>query len=161
MTRIAVSTLLLVALVAAVAAHVLTGTFLGSMPPVGWGWVTLVIVALIDLLLALRIRSAIADGGVGQDRSQLHPLTVARSAALGQASAVLGSAAGGLGAGLTLYFLSRLGELAAASSELPPSVAVLFSGAVLVAAGLFLESSCSTPPTDDDLDGLDGLAQRT
>ena len=41
MTCVAVSTLLLVALVAAVAAFVLTDAFLGSMPPVGWAWVTL------------------------------------------------------------------------------------------------------------------------
>ena len=97
MTRIAVSTLALVALVAAVAAYVLTGTFLGSMPSIGFGWVTLVVIAAIDILLAVRIRSAISDNSVGQDRSQMHPLTIARSAALGQASAVLGSAATGVG----------------------------------------------------------------
>ncbi|MDX2357038.1 DUF3180 domain-containing protein [Dietzia sp. PP-33] len=154
MARIAVSTLILVALVAGVAAYVLTGSFLGSLPPIGWGWVTLPVVALIDVLLAVRVRSAISDGGVGQDRSQMHPLTIARCAALGQASAVLGAAAGGLGAGLCLYFLPRLGDLAAASDELPAAVAVLVSGALLVGAGLFLESACETPPSDDDSGGL-------
>jgi hypothetical protein len=154
MTRLAVSTLVLVALVAAVAAYVLTGSLLGSLPPIGWGWVTLLVVAVIDVLLALRIRAAIDDGGVGQDRSQMHPLTIARSAALGQASAVLGAAAVGLGAGLTLYFLPRLGELAVAADESPAAVAVLVSGALLVAAGLFLESACETPPSDDDAAGL-------
>lgn len=154
MTRIAASTLVLVALVAAVAGFVLTGTFLGSLPPVGWSWLTLVVVALIDLLLALRIRSAISDGGVGLDRSQMHPLTIARCAALGQASAVLGAAAGGLGAGLCLFFIPRVGELAAASDEAGPSAAVLISGALLVAAGLFLESACRTPPSDDENGGL-------
>lgn len=154
MTRVAKSTLALVAIVAAVAAYVLTGTFLGSMPSVGFGWVTLLAVAALDVLLALRIRAAISDGGVGQDRSQMHPLTIARSAALGQASAVLGSAAGGVGAGLCLYFLPRLGELAVAGAELPASVAVLVSGAVLVGAGLFLEAACETPPDDDETAGL-------
>lgn len=156
MARIAHSTLLLIALVAGVASYVFTGAFLGSLPPIGWGWVTLVVVAVIDLLLALRIRSAIDDGGVGQDRSQLHPLTITRCAALGQASAVLGAAAGGLGTGLVLFFLPRLGELAAAGDELPASAAVLVSGVLLVGAGLFLESACETPPSDDD-----GLAQPT
>lgn len=154
MTRVAVSTLLLVALVAAVAAFVLTDAFLGSMPPVGWAWVTLLVVAMVDVVWALRIRAAISGGTVGQDRSQMHPVTIARAVALGQASAVLGAAAGGLGAGLVLYFLPRLGELAVARAELPASVAVLVSGALLVAAGLFLESSCATPPTEDDADGL-------
>lgn len=154
MTRVARSTLALVALVAAVAGFVLTDTFLGSVTPVGFGWVTLVAVAAVDVLLALRIRAAIADGGVGQDRSQMHPLTIARSAALGQASAVLGAAAAGVGAGLTLYFLSRLGDLAIAGAELPASVAVLASGAGLVAAGLFLESACETPPDDEENGGL-------
>lgn len=153
MTRIAISTLVLVALVAAVAAFVLTGAFLGSLPPLGWGWVTLLVVAVIDVVLALRIRAAVSDGGIGQDRSQMHPLTIARCAALGQASAVLGSAAGGLGVGWTLYFVPRLGELAAANDELPASIAVLVSGLVLVAAGLYLESECSTPPTEDEPDG--------
>lgn len=154
MARIAYSTLLLIALVAGVASYVLAGSFLGVLPPIGWGWVTLPVVALIDLVLALRVRSAIDDGGVGQDRSQMHPLTIARCAALGQASAVLGSAAGGLGTGLVLYFLPRLGELAAAGDELPASAAVLVSGALLVGAGLFLESACRTPPQDDDARGL-------
>ena len=61
MTRIAVSTLVLVALVAGVAAYFLTGSLLGSLPPLGWGWVTLPVVALIDVLLALRIRSAMGS----------------------------------------------------------------------------------------------------
>ncbi|AWH91312.1 DUF3180 domain-containing protein [Dietzia lutea] len=154
MTRVAKSTLALVALVAAVAAYVLVDAFLGSMPPIGFGWVTLLVVAAVDVLLAIRIRAAISDGGVGQDRSQMHPLTIARCAALGQASAVLGAVAGGFGAGLALFFLPRLGELAAASAELPASLAVLVSGAVLVGAGLFLESACETPPDDDENGGL-------
>lgn len=154
MTRIATSTLVLVALVGAVAAYVLTGAFLGSLPPIGWGWVTLLVVAAVDVLLALRIRSALSDGGVGQDRSQMHPLTIARCGALGQASAVLGAATGGLGAGLTLFFVPRLGDLAAAGEELPASIAVLVSGALLVAAGLFLESACSPPPPEDESEGL-------
>lgn len=154
MARIAISTLALVALVAAVAAYVLTGTFLGSMPPIGFGWVTLIVVAAIDILLALRIRGAISDNSVGQDRSQMHPLTIARSAALGQASAVLGAAATGVGAGLSLFFLLRLGELAVADQEFPASLAVLVSGGVLVGAGLFLEASCQTPPDEDEHNGL-------
>ncbi|MGX1855916.1 DUF3180 domain-containing protein [Dietzia sp. NPDC055340] len=154
MTRISTLTLALVALVAAVAAYVLTGTFLGSFPPIGFGWVTLIVVAAVDILLALRIRGAISDNSVGQDRSQMHPLTIARSAALGQASAVLGAAAAGVGAGLTLFFLLRLGELAVAGEEWPAAVAVLVSGTVLVGAGLFLEASCQTPPDDDDNAGL-------
>ncbi|UVE94515.1 DUF3180 domain-containing protein [Dietzia sp. B32] len=154
MTRVAKSTLALVALVAAVAAYVLVGAFLRALTPIGFGWVTLLAVTAVDVLLALRIRAAISDGGVGQDRSQMHPLTVARSAALGQASAVLGSAATGIGVGLTSYFLTRLGDLAVAGAELPASVAVLASGAVLVGAGLFLESACETPPDDDENGGL-------
>ena len=154
MARIAISTLALVALVAAVAAYVLTGTFLGSMPPIGFGWVTLIVVAAIDILLALRIRGAITDNSVGQDRSQMHPLTIARSAALGQASAVLGAAATGVGAGFSLFFLLRLGELAVADQEFPASLAVLVSGGVLVGAGLFLEASCQTPPDEDEHNGL-------
>lgn len=154
MARIAISTLALVALVVAVAAYVLTGTFLGSMPPIGFGWVTLIVVAAIDILLALRIRGAITDNSVGQDRSQMHPLTIARSAALGQASAVLGAAAIGVGAGLSLFFLLRLGELAVADQEFPASLAVLVSGGVLVGAGLFLEASCQTPPDEDEHNGL-------
>ncbi|KAA0917924.1 DUF3180 domain-containing protein [Dietzia sp. ANT_WB102] len=154
MNRVAKSTLALVAVVAAVAAYLLNGTFLGSLPPIGFGWVTLLAVAVVDVLLALRIRAAISDGGIGQDRSQMHPLTVARSAALGQASAVLGAVASGIGAGLALYYLQRLGELAVAGAELSASVAVLVSGAVLVGAGLFLESSCETPPDDDENGGL-------
>lgn len=154
MTRVAKSTLVLVALVAAVAGYVVTATFLGSLPAIGFGWVTLLVVAAIDGVLALRIWSAISDGGVGQDRSQMHPLTIARSAALGQASAVLGAAAAGVGSGFVAYFGPRLGDLAVAAEELPASVAVLVSGAVLTGAGLFLEWACQTPPEDEENGGL-------
>lgn len=162
MSKISKITLVLIAVVAAVAAYVLTGTFLGSFPPVGFGWVTLVVIAVIDVLLALRVKNAISDNSVGQDRSQMHPLTIARSAALGQSSAILGAAATGVGAGLSLFFGLRLGDLAVAGEELPASLAVLVSGAVLVGAGLFLELACLTPPDDDDT-GLEnvGLAQPT
>lgn len=154
MSRIPSSTLALVALVAAVAAYVLTGNFLGPLTPIGFGWVTLVVVAVIDAVLAVRIRAAISGGSVGLDRSQMNPLTIARSAALGQASAVLGAAASGFGVGLTLFFLLRLGELAVADQELPAAVAVLVSGAALCGAGLYLEHSCRTPPDEDENHGL-------
>lgn len=154
MTRIAPSTLVLIGLVAAVSGYVLTASFLGSMPPVGWSWVTLPVVAVVDVVLALRIRSAVSHRGVGQDRSQMHPLTIARCGALGQASAVLGAAAGGLGAGLTLFFALRLGDLAVADDELPAAIAVLVSGLLLVAAGLFLEWACSPPSEDDEPEGV-------
>lgn len=84
----------------------------------------------------------------------MHPLTIARSAALGQASAVLGAAAAGVGSGFVAYFGPRLGDLAVAAEELPASVAVLVSGAVLTGAGLFLEWACQTPPEDEENGGL-------
>ena len=69
MTRVAKSTLVLVALVAAVAAYVLTGSFLGAVTPIGFGWVTLVAIAVVDVLLSLRIRAAISDESSTAPRS--------------------------------------------------------------------------------------------
>ena len=156
--RLRWSTLALVALVAAAAGAVLGGEFFGSLPRLGWGWVTLVLVALFDVVLALRIRSAIARGRVGQDRSQIHPVTIARSLALGQASAVLGALAGGVGAGFSVFLAYRMGDLAAARDELPAAIAVAVSGALLAGCGLWLEASCSTPPEDPEAE-VDALAQ--
>lgn len=150
MQRISRLTLALVALVGAVAGYALSAGPLGTVPPIGWGWITFVLVAVVDVALAMRIRAAISDGGIGQDRSQMHPVTVARSVALGQASAVLGALAGGAGAGLSGYCLVMRHTLVAAATELPFALAVTVSGVALTAAGLFLEASCSVPPGDED-----------
>ena len=150
MQRISRATLGLVALVTAVAGYALSAGPLGTAPPIGWGWVTFVLVAAVDVLLAIRIRAAVSGGGIGQDRSQMHPVTLARSVALGQASAVLGAMAGGAGAGVSVYCLQMRHLLVAAAAELPFAIAVTVSGVVLTAAGLFLEASCSVPPGDDE-----------
>jgi len=147
--RLSRVTLGLVALVCAVAGHALTSALLGAPPRLGWGWLTLLLVAAVDLWLALRIRRAVRENRVGQDHRQVHPLSVARGLALGQASAVLGAIGGGLGVGLSTFCATRLGDLAAAGEELPYAIGLAVSGGLLTAAGLFLEASCETPPGED------------
>lgn len=153
MNRLAWSSLVLAAVVTAVATFVLVQSYFGLLPPVGWSAVSALLVAGVNLVLALRVRKAVADRGVGFDRSQMHPVTVSRYLALGQATAVLGALLAGFGAGLSVYLGLNASVLAAAQEELPAAIAVLVGGTAAVAAGLFLERACEDPSDEYPSDG--------
>lgn len=156
MNRIAISSLTLAAVVTGVATFVLVQSYFGLLPPVGWTAVSGLLVAVVNLVLALRVRRAVSDGGIGFDRSQMHPVTVSRYLALGQATAALGALLTGFGAGLSAYFGLNAEVLASAREELPAAIAVLVGGVAAVAAGIFLERSCEHSSGDDA--GADGAS---
>ncbi|NLF91405.1 MAG: DUF3180 domain-containing protein [Corynebacterium marinum] len=131
---------------AAVAA-ILTWRFYGSMStiPVSVS-LTLWLTAAVCLVLAWRVRDRLADGRIGQDRSQLNPLTAALFLVVGKASAWTGAIIGGGYLGVAMYIVPRLGELAAAADDLPGVLACVLGGAAMSASGLYLERHCETPP---------------
>ena len=134
---------------AAVAA-ILTWRFYGSMMTVP---VTVSVflwtMAAVCVYFAWKVRDQVADGRVGQDRSQLNPLTVVLFLVLAKASAWTGAIVGGAYLGVGSFVIPRLGELAAAGDDLPGVAASALGGLALAAAGLYLERHCEAPPPAD------------
>jgi hypothetical protein len=80
----------------------------------------------------------------------MHPLQVARAAALAKASSLAGSLLLGLYAGFFVWLFPRRDQLAAANDDVV--VAGLSAGAcvLLLVAALLLERACRTPRPPDD-----------
>jgi fructose-specific phosphotransferase system IIC component len=126
-------------------------TFYGRFPPIRVsGSLALWFFAVAAAVLAVIVRRRIADGRIGQDRSQLSPVFVSRCAVFGKAAAWIGAIVGGLYAGVTVYVLIRHSELLAAQQDTPGVVTSLVAGGAMAAAGVWLERSCLIPPGDAD-----------
>lgn len=131
---------------AAVAA-ILTWRFYGTMSTIpATVSITLWILAIICGLAAVRVQGRIGEGLVGQDSSQMNPLTIAYLAMLGRACAWGGAIVGGIYVGIASFVIPRVGELSAAAADLPGVLASALGGIALAVAGLYLERSCQAPP---------------
>lgn len=138
------------ALVLAFAGYLLYGRFYGSMGPRSW-WDLLFpwVLALVCAAAARWIGAALDDDRVGQDSSQIQPLTVARWLVIGTSSAWLGAVLAGMYAGALVWAMPRWNDLAAAAEDGPVLAVGAVSGIALAAAGLWLERCCRVPPDDD------------
>lgn len=122
----------------------------GWLPPVPVAVpVMLGTLAVVCVWCALRVRDRKRDGRIGQDRSQLNPITAAQFLVLGKASAWTGTVTGGCYLGFSAYLLLELQRLITASEDLPTGVAAALGGVALAAAGVFLERSCEVSPPSD------------
>lgn len=135
---------------AAAVLAIITWTFYGSMIaiPVTVS-VTLWVMAIVCVVLAWKVRERLEDGRIGQDRSQLNPVTAAQFLVIGKASAWTGAVVGGAYIGIGSYVIPRVDELIAAGDDLPGVLASALGGIALSVAGLYLERHCETPPPAD------------
>lgn len=112
----------------------------GSMPPLPTlAGVTLVVIAVIDVVLAFSLRSKIRSGKL------IQPLSAARAVALAKASSMLGAIMLGAWLGVLVYVLPKRSELVAAANDTSSSIIGALCAAALIAAGLWLEHCCRTP----------------
>lgn len=152
MTRTSIPGLLGVAAFVAIAAAILTTRFYGDMLAIpATVSLTLWAMAVMCGLLAVKVRRAKEDDahGIGLDRSQLNPMTVAQFMLVGKASAWTGALVGGAYLGVGVYVVAHLATLAAASEDIVGVIASALGGTAMSAAGVFLERSCETPPGGD------------
>ena len=122
--------------------------------------VTVWVIALVCFLLARKLRAARRDNMIGQDRSQISPVTAANWLVIGKASAWMGAIVGGAYLGIMVFLLTQLTQLEAAVADLPGVVASLVGSILAAAAGIYLERSAHIdPPADgEDTDTGSGLA---
>lgn len=127
---------------------ILTWRFYGSMTtiPITIS-ISLWVLAVFCFFAGHRVRSQVGEGKIGQDRSQLNPVTAAYFLMLGKSAAWTGTVIGGVYVGVASYVIPRVGDLIAASSDLPGVLASALGGVALCAAGVYLERGCQVPPT--------------
>ncbi|MFT3660189.1 MAG: DUF3180 domain-containing protein [Gordonia sp. (in: high G+C Gram-positive bacteria)] len=141
--------LLAIAAVTGVLLWVVARYYYGGFPSLPWpASLILYLLAGLEVMIAFLVRSRVANRKVGPGEGQLHPINVARSAALAKASAVLGAIALGGWSGLLVFLLSRR-YLDVAVADLPAAVVGAVGGLLLAAAALWLEYCCRAPDDPD------------
>ena len=141
------------ALVPGVLVYLVVQLVYGGLPPLPtFAGGTLLLIALVDVVLALAMRPRIRRR---PGTEPVEPLTAARAVALAKASSLAGSIMGGVWLGLLAYLLPERGTVEAASVDTIAAVIGLVSAGALVAAGLWLENVLKNPdepeePYDDE-----------
>jgi hypothetical protein len=116
-----------------------------TLPPVAWtapAGIALLAVVVLVTALALRARLRTPE-------KRPHPLSMARMAVLGKASAHVGPLVGGLYGGYLVVLLPGL-EIDARRERALICLAALVGSVALSAAGLLLERACRVPPSEHD-----------
>jgi hypothetical protein len=141
--------------VAAVAIAILTWLLMRVLyrdfPPItAWTGLPLLAVAAGEAAWAVSVRAKIRDNQIGVGGGRLHPLGVARTLAIAQASAWVGALMLGWWVGVLVYLWLRRTEHVA-GTFIPGTAIAALSALALVAAALWLQHCCRSPgdPTDD------------
>ncbi len=140
--------LVLVAVVAGGAGYLIDRSFYDGSPELVAPYtpVTLLLLAIAEAFLARSTRARLA----GRPRTRpIHPITVARTAALAKASSPVGALAVGWYGALLAYVASRL-DAPRPAHDARVAVAGIVTGALLVAAALVLERVCRIPKPRED-----------
>lgn len=157
--RIKISQLVWVGVVAALIAAVSALSFYGNFPPIKLSSAALLfIMAGVAAVAAVVVKKRIADGGVGFDRSQMQPTTVASWMLYGKALAWIGALLAGLYLGVGVYVVPQAGHLMAAQADLPGIVGGLVGALASAVAGVRLERACEAPPADGAYTSAEGAA---
>ena len=134
---------------------VLVAAAYGDLPPLPrYAPVTLVLLTVVEVLMARVVRDRV-QGRARRGARPLHPVQVARAAALAKASSPCGALLLGVYAGLAVRLLPS--EAVAARGDLYVCLVSALCSAALVGAALLLERACRTP---DDTSQRPGLGSR-
>ena len=151
-----VASLVVAALVSGVLGWWFIRTYFGAIPDLNWlPGLTLAGLAIVELVAARTTRAKI-ERRPGHGR--INPLLAARYAVLAKASSLAGAIFAGAYSGMAIWGLTQRDVLRVAATNLPPAVAGLIGGLMLVSAALLLERACRVPPPPDDQDGASGAA---
>ena len=145
------------AVVAAVLGYLLVATVYGRLPVLPRSApLPLALVGLFELGLARLVRDRVHGGARPAGHRPLHPLQVARAAALAKASSPTAALLLGVYVGLGLGLLPR--EADQARADLLTCAVSALAALLLLAGALLLERACRTPDRSDDGTGLGSRA---
>lgn len=115
--------------------------------------VSLGLVAVGEAVWGGYVRAKIGAGEIGLGARRLHPITVARSVVVAQASAWVGALVSGWWLGVLAYLLPRRAELRVAAADTVGAAVAAACALALVVAALWLQHCCKAPPdAPDDAD---------
>jgi uncharacterized protein DUF3180 len=135
-------------LAATVVAYLITRLVYGELPPLPLlAGATLLLIALVDVVLALNMRPRVKRK---PGTEPVNSLTAARAVALAKASSMAGAIMSGVWVGLIGYLLPLLGSVYAARVDTAAAVVGLVSSAALIAAGLWLENCLRNPDEPEE-----------
>ncbi|HEV7909095.1 MAG TPA: DUF3180 domain-containing protein [Pseudonocardiaceae bacterium] len=138
------------AVIAGVLVHLLLRLAYGSMPPLPTSaGVTLLVIAVIDLVLGFVLRARILRK---RGTRPVQPLTAARAVALAKASSVLGAIMLGAWAAVLIFVVPVRGQFSAAANDMISAIVGVASAAVLIGAALWLEYCCKAPTDPHEKD---------
>jgi len=122
------------------------------LAPLPWTAVpTLLLLALAEIVAGVNVRNRIHHRTAAENARPVDPLSVAKMAALGKASAHAAAALAGVFLGFAGYVLPHL-DLPHPRHDFVVSVATTVSALVLTGAALFLEWCCRVPKQPDEED---------
>lgn len=134
-------TLVLVAVVCALAAWLALRQVYSVLPPLPWtGVPALLLLAVAEAWSGRSLRTRLRGGG----GKPVLPIAVARMAALAKATSLAAALLGGLAAGYLLYVAGSL-DKAAYRADAYAAGGTLVSALLLAAAALYLEYGCRVP----------------
>jgi hypothetical protein len=135
------------ALLAGIVLYLIIRAAYGSMPPLPTlAGLTLVIIAVIDVVLGFSLRSRIRS----KTGRPVQALAAARAVALAKASSMLGAIMLGAWLGVLAYVLPKRADVVAAANDTTSSVIGALCAAALIAGGLWLEHCLRTPREPDE-----------
>lgn len=138
-------------LVTAVALYLFIRLLYGELPPLPtFAGVPLIVLAVVEVVFGFALRGRVRRTSTGKP---LQPITAARALALAKASSLLGAIMLGAWLAVLGYVVPESGRVAAAASDIPSAVIGAVASAVLIGAGLWLESCCRAPEDRDDQRG--------
>ena len=115
-----------------------------------WTGLSLAAVAAVEAGWGRYVRTKISAGEIGAGAGRLHPIAVARSVFVAQASAWVGALVFGWWIGVLAYLLPRRAELRVAAADTTGAVVAAVCALALVVAGLWLQHCCKSPPDPSD-----------
>ena len=115
-----------------------------------WTGVSLLAVGIAEAAWGFQVRSKIRSGQIGVGAGRLHPLTVARAVVVGKASAWVGAPVLGWWLAVLAYLLPRRSTLRVAAADTGGAVVAAASALALVAAAVWLQHCCKSPPGQPD-----------
>jgi hypothetical protein len=129
--------------IAVAVTYLLLRSFYESVPPFQWFTVLpIAALAAVEFVIAGRVRAAV------RHKPQARPMTalaIARSVALGKASALVAAIVAGAAVGLLIQVLPDAGRTSAAGHDLRVGLVVLVVTVLLALAGLTLERAGIDP----------------
>lgn len=135
------------ALAAAAVGYLVVTLSYRLFPPITvWTGVSLLVVAVAEAVWGRQVRARIDNNEIGAGSGRLHPLAVARSLMVAKASAWVGALFAGWWIGVLAYLVPQRSVLRVAGTDTPGALVAAVSALALVAAALWLQHCCKSPP---------------